>query len=51
MKTKLKILGAEFKGESYKFILNNLAGFTEMTLYRLLANLMTWNLIISFNDC
>ena len=24
----------EFKRESYKFILNNCGGFTEMTLYR-----------------
>ena len=43
MKAEFKILAAEFKKESYEFILNNYAGFTEMTLYRLLANLMTWN--------
>ena len=48
MKTKLKILAAEFKRESYKFILNNCAVFTEMTLYRLFANLMTLNSITSF---
>ena len=44
MKTKLKILAAE----SYKFILNNRAGFTEVRLYLLLPNSLTWNSITSF---
>ena len=48
MNTKLKILTAEFKRESYKFVFNNHAGFIEMRFYRLLANLMTWNSITSF---
>ena len=41
MKTKLKILFAEFNRESYKFILNNSAEFTEKDAYPL---------IIEFND-
>ena len=48
IKTNLKILVAEFKRDSSKFILNNCAGSTEMPLYRLLANLKTWNSITSF---
>ena len=36
-KPKFKILAAEFKRESNKFILNSCTGFTEMTLYFLLA--------------
>ena len=37
MKAIFSILAAEFKGERYKFMLNNFVGFTEMTLYLLLA--------------
>ena len=37
MEAKFKILAVEFKKESYKFILNNKAGFTDMTLYPLLS--------------
>ena len=48
MENRLKILVAEFKGENYKFILQNFAEFTEMMLYCLLANLMTWNSVTSF---
>ena len=48
MEDKFKILAAEFKRESCKFILNNCTVFTEITLYCLLASLMTLNLIKSF---
>ena len=37
MTAKFKVLSAELKMESYKFVLNKYAGFTEMKLYPPLA--------------
>ena len=36
-KAKFKILAVDFETESYKIILNNCSGFTEMTLYPLFS--------------
>ena len=42
MKVKFKMLASKFKSESNNFIFNNCKVCTEMMLYLLLTNLLTW---------